>query len=347
MGINQKGLNTVTMKDIARELGISTASVSRALSDNYQISEKTKILVRKAAKKRGYRPNRMAQSLKSGNSKLIGIVLPSIENPFFTQVINGIHFIANKKQYDLIITQSHESHALELLNLKNLTYSSLDGLLISLTSETENVDYLKELHHKGLPIVFFDRVSNEIETHQVITDNFKSAYDATLQLIKGGHTRIAHITSPHNVSNYAERLLGYQYALAENGIDGDKQYIKYCRQGGKDLREVETVLLELFALQQPPGAILAASDSITTAVFRILHQLKYHIPGDVALIGFSNTELADILNPSLSTVFQPGFEMGKIACDLLINQIERNRPEKEFKKLILAAEIFLRDSLKR
>jgi len=190
----------VTIKDIAKELGISASAVSKALKDSHEISEKTKKLVLECAKKHNYQPNPMALSLKRGNSKSLGIVVSTIDNHFFSQVIDGIESVAHSKGYNVTITQTHESYDLELANVNHLTVRAIDGLLISLSSETKDIDHLIKLHDKGLPIVFFDRVSNAIDTHKVIADNFKGAYDATTHLVRSGYKKIAHITSSQHIS---------------------------------------------------------------------------------------------------------------------------------------------------
>ena len=334
----------ITIKDIARELGISASAVSKALKDSHEISEKTKQLVLACAKKHNYQPNPMAQSLKRGNSKSLGIVISTIDNQFFSQVINGIESVAYSKGYNVIITQTHESYDLEVSNVNHLTVRAIDGLLISLSTETKNLDHLKYLHEKGLPIVFFDRVTDEINTHKVIADNFKGAYDATKHLIDTGYRKIAHITSSVNVSITAERLKGYKLALEENNIPINDNYIKYCLHGGRDLGEIENVLSELLQGDDRPGAIFTASERITTTTLTILHRLGVKIPDDVALLGFTNTHLADVLNPSLSAVYQPGFDIGKKATEMLIGLIESKYQVTEFETVVLPTELFIRNS---
>ena len=181
----------VTIKDIARALGISTSTVSRALRDSYEISPETKQLVLDCAEKLNYRPNPIALSLKERRSRSIGVVVCEIANNFFSQVINGIESIAYDKGYNVIISQSRESYDREVIDLQYLASRSVDGLLISLSTETNDLSHLKALHAKGFPIVFFDRITEEINTHKVIVDNFKGAYDATEHLIRNGHKRIA------------------------------------------------------------------------------------------------------------------------------------------------------------
>jgi LacI family transcriptional regulator len=337
----------VTIKDIAKELGISASAVSKALKDSHEISEKTKALVLECAKRHNYHPNPMAQSLKRGNSKSLGIVVTTIDNHFLSQVIDGIESVAYSKGYNVTITQTNESYDREVSNVNHLTVRAIDGLLISLSTETQNLDHLKKLHGMGLPIVFFDRVTDEIETHKVVADNFRGAYEATTHLIQSGFKRIAHITSSVNVSITAERLKGYKQALLENDIAIDEDYIKYCPHGGKDFNEVEDVLNELLYSSKRPDAIFTASDRITTTTLALLHKLGIKIPDDIALIGFTNTHLANVLNPSLSQIYQPGFEIGKKATEMLISLIESRRPVDEFETVVLPAELFIRDSTKR
>jgi len=336
----------VTIKDIARELGISASAVSKALKDSYQISEKTKKAVLECAERLNYRPNPMAQSLKRGNSKSLGIVVSNIDNTFFAQVINGVESVAYSKNYNLIMTQTHESYDLEVSNVEQLTVRAIDGLLISLSYETKDLGHLKKLHDKGLPIVFFDRVTDEIETHQVIVDNFKGAYEATNKLIEAGYRKIAHITSSPHVSITDDRLNGFRLAMSENNIPVNEQYVKYCLHGGRDLNEIEKALTELLCSPDRPDALFTASDRITTTTLMQLHKLGFKIPEDIALLGFTNTGLAEVLSPSLSSVYQPAFEMGKKATEMLINLIESKRPVTEFEKIVLPTEVIIRDSSK-
>lgn len=337
----------VTIKDIAKELGISPSAVSKALKDSHEIGEKTKALVRECAKRLNYQPNVNAQSLKQGNSKSIGVVVSSIANQFFSEVIDGIESVAHSRGYNVIITQTHESYELEMQNVRHLTFRSIDGLLISLSTETMNIDHLKHLHEKGLPIVLFDRVTDEIETHKVVADNYSGAYNATTHLINSGYKRIAHITSSVNVSITAERLKGYLAALEKHNIPADETLIRYCPHGGKDAAEIENALSGLLYSENRPDAIFTAADRITTATLSLLHKLGFKIPSDIALLGFTNTYLAEVLNPSLSAVFQPGFEMGKKATEMLISLIESRYPVTEFETTVLPTEVFIRASSQR
>jgi len=336
--------DAITIRDIARELHLSVSTVSKALRDSYEISEKTKKLVMEFAQKHNYRPNPMAQSLKKGHSKSIGIVVSSIDNQFFSQVINGMESEAYSQGYNVIITQSHESYDLEVQNVSHLIHRAIDGLLISIATETADVEHLRRLQQQGLPIVFFDRVSNEIDTHKVIVDNLGGAYQATMHLLDSGYKNIAHITSSVTSSVTTQRLAGYVDALVERGVGVNEEYIKYCLHGGLNLDELELAIDELMRTEPRPDAILTASDRITTSTMTLLHRKNIKIPQDVALVGFSNTVLADVLNPSLTSVHQPAFEIGRKATEMLLSIINSKRPITEFENVILPTELFIRSS---
>jgi len=337
----------ITIKDIAKALGLSTSTVSRALRDSYEISAETKKLVLDYAEKNNYHPNPIALSLKERRSRSIGVIVCEIANSFFSQVINGIESIAYNNGYNVIIAQSRESFDREILNLQYLTSRSIDGLIISISTETTDFSYFKELHQKGLPIVFFDRIVSEIETHKVIADNYKGAYDATVHLINSGYRRIAAISNPALLSITKERLAGYKAALADNGIEVDETLIKYCQHGGMIVSEVEEVVNDLFKLDQKPDAIFATADKLTTGCLRILKAKGLKVPDDMGLIGFSNTDLTELLDPPLSIIKQPAFEMGEVAMTLLLQLIESKRPVTDFETKVLPTELLIRRSTKK
>ncbi len=333
----------ITIKDIAKALGLSTSTVSRALRDSYEISPGTKQLVMEYARKYNYKPNPIALSLKEKRSRTIGVVVCEIANSFFSQIINGIESIAYEKGYNVIISQSRESYDRELLNLNYLASRSADGLIISVSTETNDYSQLRELHEKGLPIVFFDRIVEEIKTHKVIADNFNGAYKATLHLLQSGYKKIAALSNPGSLSIARERLAGYRAALAEYGIIPDEQLIRYCTHGGMVAYEVDEAMDELYDLHRP-DAIFASADKLTLGCLRYLRQKKIRIPEDVGLIGFSNSELTELTDPPLSTIRQPAFEMGETAIKLLLQLIESKRPVTDFETRMLATELCIRQS---
>lgn len=337
----------LTIKDIAKALSLSTSTVSRALRDSYEISPETKKLVLEYAEKNNYHPNPIALSLKERRSRSIGVIVCEIANSFFSQVINGIESIAYNHGYNVIIAQSRESFDREMMNLQYLTSRSIDGLIISVSTETNDFTYLKELNQKGLPIVFFDRIVDEIDTHKVIVDNYKGAYDATVHLIGCGYKRIAAIGNTELLSITRERLAGYRAALTDNGIEINESLIRYCKHGGMIAAEVETAVNDLMKLSEPPDAIFASADKLTTGCLRMLRARKIQVPGDMGLIGFSNTDLTELLDPPLSIIKQPAFEMGEITTNLLLQLIESKRPVTDFETKMLTTELFIRGSTKK
>lgn len=332
----------VTIKDIAKALGLSTSTVSRALRDTHEISVATKKMVLDYAKEIGYQPNPIALSLKERRSKSIGVVVSEVANSYFSQAINGIESIAYDRGYHVIISQTHESYDREVVNVQHLASRSVDGLLVSLSSQTNDISHLKQLHDKGLPMVFFDRVAEEINTHKVIANNEKGAYEATAHLIRSGYKRIAHLTSSSQLSISIERLSGYEAALNDHGLTINTNYIKHCPHGGMIYEETESKIKELLALDEKPDAIFVAGDRLSTGCLSVFKNLNISVPGDMAIAGFSNSDVLDLFNPSLTSVRQPAFEIGKLATQMLIQLIEAKYPVEEFEKKVLDTELFVR-----
>ncbi|RYY71523.1 MAG: LacI family transcriptional regulator [Chitinophagaceae bacterium] len=331
----------VTIKDIAKALGVSTSTVSRALRDSYEISPETKQLVLECAEKLNYRPNPIALSLKERRSLSIGVVVCEIANSFFSQIINGIESIAYDKGYNVIISQSNESYEREMMDLHYLSSRSVDGLLISLSTETNDISHLDALHRKGLPIVMFDRVSHEIKTHNVVVDNFKGAYEATEHLLQNGYKNIAAIANSEFLSITAERLSGYKQALENYQVKYNPSYVKHCFYGGMVFSEIEDAVNKLFTLKTKPDAIITMSDKLTTGALKTLVRRGIKVPDDIALVGFSNSDIAELLNPALTVIRQPALEMGKAATELLLQLIESKRPVTQFENRVLTPELIL------
>ena len=334
--------DTVTIKDIAKALNFSTSTVSRALRGSYEISAETKKLVLEYAEKMNYRPNPIALSLKERRSRAIGVVVSEIANNFFSQAINGIESIAYNRGYHVIITQSHESAEREKVNVEHHASRSVDGLLISLSNETTDLSYLKELHEKGLPIVFFDRITDEIDTHKVTANNYLGALHATEHLIFQGFKRIAHITNSLSLSITTQRLNGYTEALRKHNIPFNESLVKYCSHGGMILEEIKEAIEELFKGKTKPDAVFCASDRITTLCFGVLKNLKPK--RNIGLTGFTDTKVGEFFDPPLTVVRQPAFEIGQTATELLIQMIESKRPVVDFETKILDTELIIRES---
>lgn len=224
--------------------------------------------------------------------------------------------------------------------IEHLASRSVDGLLVSLSAETDHIEHFKKLHDKGFPIVFFDRITDEIETHKVVADNYKGAYNATQHLIDAGYKKIAHLSSASHLSISKERLDGYKAALADNKIPVNNAYIKNCNHGGMIFKELEDAVKNLLQLKDKPDAIFSAGERLTVSCLQVLKTLEIN----VALMGFSNSPLGELMNPSLSAVKQPAFEMGQTGTELLIKIIASKRAVTEFETIVLQTELITRDS---
>lgn len=333
---------SITIKDIAKALNFSTSTVSRALRGSYEISDETKNIILDYAEKINYRPNPIALSLKNRRSKVIGVVVCEIANNFFSEAINGIESISYNRGYHVVISQTHESFEREKVNILHHASRGVDGLLVSLSSGTKDVRYLEELNDKGLPIVFFDRITDKIETHKVTANNYQGAFLATEHLIQQGYRRIGHITNAAYLSISQERLAGYKDALKKYDVKYDPSLVKNCNNGGLIYEEIEGVVHGLLSTTKKPDAIFAASDRITTLCFGILKKLK--LKKKIGFIGFCNTNVGDLFCPTMSVVRQPAFEIGNTAIEMLISIIESKRPVREFEKRILDTQLIIRES---
>ncbi|GAB2764142.1 LacI family DNA-binding transcriptional regulator [Rhabdobacter roseus] len=332
---------SVTIKEIARQLGVSKSTVSRALRDSSEISQETKDRVLELARQLNYSPNPIALSLLNNRTHTLGIIVPEIANPFFSTAIGGVEDIAYSRGYHVMIYQSHESYERELIDVQHIATRRADGLIVSVSSQSEKHDHFVELQEKGIPIVFFDRVSDAVQTHKVIVDDYKGAYDATEHLIKEGSRRIAHIAGPPNLSISRNRLQGYRDALQKHGLPFRDEWVvasEYSQSEGTERA------YQLMALRERPDAIFAASDRIAMGVHWALRQLGYRMPEDIALMGFSDLSISALLDPPLSSVAQPSFEMGQQAAELLLELIESKSTPASFETRVLKTNLVIRRS---
>jgi LacI family transcriptional regulator len=333
-----------TIKDIAKALGLSTSTVSRALNGSYEIGAETKKLVLEYAEKVNYRPNPIALSLKEQKSHSIGVVVCEVANNFFSQAINGIESIAYNRGYHVIITQTHESFDRESANVQHLLSRHVDGLLVSLSAETTDTSQYKYLLEKGFPIVFFDRVAADVNTHKIIANNFKGSFDAAELLINAGFTKIAHLTNSNNLLISRERFDGFKAALDEHHLDFKPGYLKYCNHGGMIQDEVEFAIKELLNMDEPPDAIFIGSDRLTISCMHILKKMGIKIPDDMGIAGFTNSDVAELFDPPLTVVRQPAFQIGQMATEMLIKTIESKWPVEEFTTEQVETELIARSS---
>ncbi|MDH4057542.1 MAG: LacI family transcriptional regulator [Cyclobacteriaceae bacterium] len=311
----------VTIKDIARELGISPSTVSRALKDHPDISPKTKKAVNELAEKLNYQPNIVALNLRQSKTNTIGVIIPEIVHFFFSTVISGIEDVAYSAGYNVILTQSNESQEREILDIKALFNSRVDGMLMSISRDTTNFDHIETTITKGVPIVFFDRVYANEEASKIIVDDFTGAKEATLHLIEQGYRNIAHLEGPPNLDISKQRLEGYKEALKDNKIPFRKELVAICPSG--TIEEGKQATEKLLNSKNRPDAIFATNDPAAMGSMQAIKAMGLKIPNDVAVVGFSNWFFSALMDPPLTSVDQPGFEMGQEAARLLIRQIEK------------------------
>lgn len=331
----------ITIKDIAQALELSPSTVSRALSDSYEINEETKKRVIEYAEKHNYRRNPMASSLRQGRSYSIGVVVCEVANSFFSQAIDGIESVAYSKGYHVIISQSHDGYEREVVNIQHLANRAVDGLLISMSAETKDFSHIINLHEQGLPIVFFDRIIDAFETHTVTSDNRDGARRATQSLVDRGFRKIAHLANAPHLSITAERLEGYEETLSQHGIPLDESLIRYCHHGGRIQQEVEDAVQYFLGLNEKPDAIFVASDRLSMGCLSAYNKLAPKA-AHPAVAGFSNSDVLDLLQPGFTCIRQPAFEMGRTAAELLIQLIESRYPVYEFKNVNLETQLIIK-----
>ncbi len=332
----------VTIKDLARELGISPSTVSRALKDHPDISPRTKESVKQLAEKLHYQPNIIALSLRKSHTNTIGVIIPEIVHFFFSTVISGIEDVAYSAGYNVIISQSNESYERELTDTNALFNSRVDGLLVSISRETKNFDHFKWVHENGVPIVFFDRVCSEIDSSKVVVDDFGGSKDAVKYLVDQGRKRIAHLAGPENLLISKSRLNGYKQALMDANIPIDESLIIDCGHGTEE--EGKASFEKLMELSNPPDAIFANNDIAAFGSMVAAKEHDYKIPEDISIIGFSDWRFSSIIEPSLSSVAQPGFEMGQESAKLLIHEIESEEETIKHQTKVLPAKFIPRQS---
>ncbi len=341
-------MTKITLKEIAEKLNLSPSTISKALNDSYEISEETKIKVREFAQEHNYQPNPLAKYLKLGKTNNIGVLLPSIRTPFSAQLLQYLHQSAISNSYNIIFMQSIDSEEEEERALMTLINQGVDGILIAPVSETSNLKLLANIHHSNCPVVIFDRIHYNLDTHKVGIDNVRSTYLATEELIKINRKNIIALCGKNlGVTQY--RLEGYRKALEDYNIPIKEEniiYIDYSKSLTKIDEGLKEIITRRMRSNDAPNAILGTTETLTTRVLGVLADLKIQVPKEIAVIGFSNIEFANSLNPALSTVQQPTEEMASTALQLLLDLInsKRDRSQIDFQTILLETSIQLRKS---
>ena len=312
-------MGKVTIKDLASLLGVHHSTVSRALRDHPDVSKDTKKRVIKLAKKINYSPNIFARNLKTNSNLAIGVIVPEIKHYFFSSVISGIDEIAHKEGYALLLSQSNENYMREKTNTNALVSNRVAGLLVSISQTTKNYSHFRSLQENGIHLVFFDRVVESIKTSKVVVDDYEGAYKATEYMIKKGYKRIGHLAGAKNILITKNRFQGYRDCLIKNGIDFNESLVFF---GGFQEEDGIKGMKYLLGLKKGPDAILAVNDPVAFGAYEIIRSKGLKIPNDIAVIGFSNNPNSALIEPSLTTVEQPAFEIGKQAAEILFQQIK-------------------------
>jgi len=333
----------VTIKDIARELGISPSTVSKALKNHPEISRETRKKVNDLARKLNYKPNAIALSLRSSRTKMIGLVIPEIVHHFFSSVISGIEDVAYDAGYNVMIFQSNESFNREVIATTALLDARVEGILISLSRETRDYLHLQNILSNGVPLVMFDRVCDEIETDKVTVDDFEGAYNAVSHLIRTGCRRIAHLAGPPGLRITELRKNGYLEALRDHKLEIERDLLLYC----DNFNQAQIRTKQLMNRYHPPDAIFTVNDFTATGVVKSLHELKIKIPEEVSVIGFSNGLITQVTYPTLSTVDQHGYQMGQVSVQLLLDRLLSNNSPQPYIHQVLKTELIIRESTRR
>ncbi|MGY8909772.1 MAG: LacI family DNA-binding transcriptional regulator [Flavobacteriales bacterium] len=333
----------ITIKTIAKELGVSTSTVSKALRDSHEISSDTKEKIQAYANLYNYKPNHLALQLRNQKTKVIGVILPKIVHHFFSTVIMGIEEGANEKGYNIMVCFSNESYKKEVETLKVLSNGSVDGIIVSIANETlKNKDFkhFTDLVAEEIPLVLFDRVVDEILCDKVVVDDVGAGYKATKYLLDNGAKKIALITTPNHVNVGALRRQGYEKALIENYIKTDPNLIVEIDENQDIKDQIEKVF------DKDIDGVFAVNEIYAANSMKIAKERGLNVPNDLSVIGFTDGLISEYSSPTITTMAQHGFTMGKQAVELLIEKIEKETEAYKPKKIVISSDLKLRESTK-
>jgi len=330
----------VSLKDLAKELQVSISTVSRALKNHPDISHELSLKIQELAIERHYSPNPYAMVLLKQTTKTIGVIVPDIVTHFYASIISGIENYTRKRGYFIVISSSQESAQKEMESIDHLSNMRIDGLIICLSKETIDYQSFDKLLNENLPVVFFDRVCRTNEISSVVADNYEAAMAVTQHLYQTGCKRIAHIGGSQQLNITKERVAGYLAGLKECNLNYEDDYLVYCDLSPEGAQQAT---LELLNRKPCPDAIFAVNDTVAFSAMKVMKEQGFKIPEDIALVGFSDEFHATIVDPELTSVMHPTFEMGEEAARLLISQIEQDTPRTP-RQVILKTKLVVRKS---
>jgi LacI family transcriptional regulator len=333
-------MSKVNIKVLADQLQLSVSTISKALRDSYEISDETKKKVLELATRLNYVPNPYASSLRRKKSKTIAVVLPEVADNFFSLAINGIQSVAETKGYHVLIYLSHERFANEKTILEDCASGRVDGVLISISSETNSADHINKLQANNIPVVFFDREQEGIETARVTTNDFDCGVMAANLLLQKGCHKPAFFSISESLPLLLNRMEGFKAALNKAGIPSANQQIVYCTDNDGMYKQVKSILQS----EHRPDGLIASVEKIVTPVYLACHELNIRISQDLKVIAFASLDTAPILNPPLTTITQPAFEIGKAAATLLFKGIEKSSFDLRRERVIIPSVLIERES---
>ena len=331
----------ITIYDLAKELNLSAATISRALKNHHAINKNTKKRIIEKAEELGYRHNNFASNLRKQKTHTIGIIVHELNSNFITSVLAGIEKVTTAAKYDIIIAHSSESYEKETANALNLFHKRVDGVIASLSFDTKDLDHFQVFASRGIPVIFFDRVEENSESTKVIIDNYKSGYQATQHLIEQGCKKIVMVTANLNRNVYAQRFKGYKDALFDNKIPFDETLLLI-----KDLSErcgVEAAMQILKMKPLPDGAFIT-NDFSAAVCMQTLKDNGISIPKDIAVVGFNNDAISKIVEPQLTTINYPGIDIGEIAATNLINHLKGTSNIAQTNTIVVRSDLIIRKS---
>lgn len=322
-------------------LNISAAAVSKALHNDSRISEKTKKAVRKVAENLNYQPNHLASALRSGKSKLVGVIVPKTNSNFFSSAIHNIEEMLDKEGYNVIITQSNESFKKECKNIDTLLYLQVDGIIVSMANETVDLEYFEKVKSAGIPLITFDRGENDLNVDYIGIDDYNSSHVIVNHLVEQGCKRIAHIGGFKRTRIYNNRIRGYIDALKKHKLPLEEELLI---ESDLTIEDGRAKMLTLLALENRPDAVYAASDYAALGALQILNEKGIKIPQEVALIGFGDEPFANMVTPKLTSVNQHSYKIGRIAAETFLGYANKKKITQSLNKIILEAKLIVRES---
>jgi LacI family transcriptional regulator, galactose operon repressor len=333
-------MDNVTLKKLAKELNLSPSTVSRSLRDSHEISQETKDRVKALAAKLGFQPNPYASSLRKNKSKTIAVIIPEIQNNFFSQVMNGVEEVARQKGYHVLIYLTHEDYRRETDILQLLRNGRVDGVMISVSNTTTSFEHLDAYQNADIPLVFFDRVYENMEAPRVTTDDAEAGFKATEHLLKTGCRKVVFLSMAGNLSISCGRKSGYIKALTKYGLADNARVIE-C---GPDDEINRQKIRELLQGEQKPDGIVAAVEKFAVNTYEVCRDLDMDVPQQLKVISFSNLPAAALFDPPLSTIVQPAYDIGLESANVLFKIIDKKKLLSSEKKIVIPSHLVARES---